>query len=227
MRLVNDEKCVENLKEVNISVLGDEESQTISVTEEVKNNGGLLTFEKKYLSTNGKNSSESLKIKNTQKNEDLQKNTQKNTKNDENSSKNSKNEIKYKKNEVKNCDTKSSSLLSKKLGGTKNGMQNLDRIIPANITEKQKNQIEELAKKIFVVTNSKGVVRIDFMIDSKSGKVFANEINSIPGSFAFYLWQDSGTTFDKLLERLIEIAQKSKQKKEKLLSTFDSNVIKK
>ena len=51
--------------------------------------------------------------------------------------------------------------------------------------------IEQIAKRIFVATKAKGVVRIDFLIDSVSGEVFANEINTIPGSFAFYLWQEA------------------------------------
>ena len=178
------EKCVENLKEVNIAVLGDMDECIVSMTEEVTNSGGLLSFEKKYLSQNGKS-----------------------------------NQTDFNK---KMCNSS-----PQKLGGAKNGMQNLDRIMPAKITRKQAKEIEFLAKNIFEVTKSKGVVRIDFMIDTKTGKVYANEINCIPGSFAFYLWQKQGIGFDKLAEKLIEIAKKSNKKKEKLLSVFESNVIKK
>ena len=159
-----------------------------SITEEVKNSGGLLTFEKKYLSTNGKTHSKIVTASRD-------------------------------KNNVTNE--------TQKLCGSKNGMQNLDRIMPAQITKNQRKQIEKFAKKIFQITNSKGVVRIDFMIDTKSGKVYANEINSIPGSLSFYLWQKFGIAFDKLLEKLIDIATRERDKKEELLSVFKSNVIKK
>ena len=108
----------------------------------------------------------------------------------------------------------------------KNGMQNLSRIIPANISKQQDNLIKKYAKKIFEITNSKGVVRIDFMIDKKSGKVYANEINTIPGSLAFYLWQKQKIDFTLLIDKLIEIAVNSFKNKKNLLSTFNSSVLK-
>ena len=109
--------------------------------------------------------------------------------------------------------------------GTKNGMQNLDRIIPAKITKKQEKTIKDLALKIFRVTNSKGVVRIDFMIDEKLGRIYANEINTIPGSFAFYLWEKSGIDFQLLIDKLVQIAENTKKQSEKIASTFTSSVL--
>ena len=87
------------------------------------------------------------------------------------------------------------------------------------------NTIKNLAKKIFAVTRSKGVVRIDFMIDADTQKVYANEINTIPGSFAFYLWEKSGISFSKLIDRLIEIAENSKKESNKLTTSFMSSVL--
>lgn len=215
------ETMIENLKEVNISVLGNGKDSIVSVTEEVQNKKGLLSFEKKYLSQNCKNT---LKIIKTEP---------KGLKNKQNSNKNSQNNIKV------NCKVKNNILQNNyeennisinngymdEKKPIKNGMQNLDRIVPANITKEQINQIEILAKKIFKITNSKGVVRIDFMIDQKSGKIYANEINSIPGSFAFYLWEKSGITFDKLADKLIDIAIAEKCQKDMLLSVFKSSVL--
>ena len=186
------ERLVENLKEVNISVLGDRENSIVSITEEVINKGEFLTFDKKYLTGHAKQKVE------------------KNTKNSE---------------IIKEKQQKNANFQQKSNIGTKNGMQNLDRIMPANITKLQKEKIETLAKRIFNVTNSKGVVRIDFMINSKTGKIYANEINTIPGSFAFYLWERSGIKFDALLDKLVDIAINHKSEKDKLLSNFVSSVL--
>ncbi|HAJ77459.1 MAG TPA: D-alanine--D-alanine ligase [Clostridiales bacterium] len=209
------EKAVKNLKEVNISVLGDSEYCEISVSEEVQNKGGLLSFEKKYLANNS--------AKTTAKCTKLHKKSSKIDKNYKNfdnyNLKKKKNEVEFFNNNEKfdnsNCNN----------SGTKNGMQNLNRIIPANITTEQANEIQSLAKKIFGITNSSGVVRIDFMIDTKTGKVYANEINTIPGSLAFYLWEQSGLPFEKLIDKMIEIAEAENLKKNRLLTTFSSSVL--
>ena len=71
------------------------------------------------------------------------------------------------------------------------GSANKNRQIPANIEESTRLEIEELAKKAFTVIDARGNARIDFLIDG-SGKVFVNEINTLPGSIAFYLWEGKG-----------------------------------
>ena len=207
------EKKVDNLKEVNIAVLGSGKDCILSETEEVKNGSGILSFEKKYL-----NSNPTKKVKND---ENFNKNIEIYEKNKEKTQKNCNfNEI------LQNSNIKEINNNGIKIGTLcKNGMQNLGRIIPANITETQKSQIEKMAKKIFEITNSKGVVRIDFMIDQKSKKVYANEINTIPGSFAFYLWNGLGLDFEKLADRLISIAIEEHNKKQKLISVFNSSVL--
>lgn len=156
------EKLVENLKEINISVLGDGVNAVCSVTEEPQNRGEFLSFSSKYLSG--------------AKNEN-------------------------------------------------NGMQNISRIMPANIDNQTIRNIENLAKKIFALLDCKGVVRIDFMQNTQTNELFVNEINTIPGSFAFYLWEKTGLSFEKLIDRLIEIAINSNQSQNKLTSSFSSCVL--
>ena len=56
-----------------------------------------------------------------------------------------------------------------------------------------------------------GVARIDFIIDEATGEIFVNEINTIPGSLSFYLWEYSGMNFTALVDKLIEIAFRRKQ----------------
>ena len=83
---------------------------------------------------------------------------------------------------------KSSKSENKVPAGTKGGMSSMTRKVPADITEEQTKQIQFYTRYAFKVLNSKGVARIDFIIDNDDGKVYINEINTIPGSFAFYLW---------------------------------------
>ncbi len=203
------EKCIKNLLEVNISVLGDGADCILSQTEEVQNESGLLSFEKKYLSNTPSK---------TSKKENLQKNNVKWQKNSQNNQNLIKKDIK-----IKNLSVKTQNNLT--TYSTKIGMQNLGRIMPARISKEQSRLINRLAKKIFEITNSKGVVRIDFMIDKKTSQVYANEINTIPGSFAFYLWQRKGYDFTKLADKLIDIAINHFKQKSKLLSTFNSSVL--
>ncbi|MBQ6117935.1 MAG: D-alanine--D-alanine ligase, partial [Clostridia bacterium] len=75
-----------------------------------------------------------------------------------------------------------------KTGGSK-GMASLSRKIPADISPERREEIRSLAVKAFQVLGCNGVSRIDFMIDQDEDKVYLNEINTIPGSLSFYLWE--------------------------------------
>lgn len=67
-------------------------------------------------------------------------------------------------------------------------------------------EIKMLSKKIFAIFGCSGVVRIDYLLNDKTGEVFANEINTIPGSYANYLWTHK-YTFSELLDKLISNAE--------------------
>jgi len=117
--------------------------------------------------------------------------------------------------------------MSKGSKGTKSGsggMSNLKRIIPANIPEELSNKISELALETFRVLACSGTSRIDFMIDTKSNQVFVNEINTIPGSLSFYLWEASGVTFKELIDRLVAIALKIDREKKSFTISYDKNI---
>ncbi len=62
---------------------------------------------------------------------------------------------------------------------------------PDEITEAQQQTITNTSKKIFSELCLSGSVRIDFLANAKSGKVWLNEVNTIPGSLAYYLWENS------------------------------------
>ena len=166
------ERMIKNLKEVNISVMGNILEAKVSPIEEVMKNDELLSFKDKY--EGGSKSSKKLKTP-----------------------------------------TKGSK-----------GMASTSRKIPADLKAKQKETIEECALKAFKALNANGVVRIDFMIDEDTDKVYINEINSIPGSLAFYLWNEVGIDFAKECDLLIENALKMYREKEKKTYSFDTNVLK-
>ena len=63
------------------------------------------------------------------------------------------------------------------------------------------------------------------MIDQDNDQVYVNEINSIPGSLAFYLWQEAGMSFDQECDFLIENALKRYRQKEKMTFSFDTNIL--
>lgn len=110
--------------------------------------------------------------------------------------------------------------------GKSKGMASLKRLIPAPISPTQLGTIQEWASKIFGAINGKGLARVDFMI-SKKGDIVFNEINTIPGSLAFFLWEKSGYPFPKLVDHLLHLAVESWKSKQQKTFTFESNILEK
>ncbi len=109
-------------------------------------------------------------------------------------------------------------------GGSK-GMATLKRKIPADISAEQEELIRKTAVDAFRYLGCNGVTRIDFMIDMSNDKVYINEINTIPGSLAFYLWEPKGVKYPELLERMIQLALKRHRQNSKINYTFDTNIL--
>ena len=63
------------------------------------------------------------------------------------------------------------------------------------------------------------------MIDEEDGKLYFNEINTIPGSLAFYLWEPIGVPYKELLDRMIQLAFKRARVEKELQFTFDTNIL--
>ncbi len=112
-----------------------------------------------------------------------------------------------------------------KKGGSSKGMASLSRKIPADLSPEKSEEIRDLACKIFKAIGASGVVRIDFMIDTATDTVYANEINTIPGSLAFYLWEATGIKYRDLIDRLIELAFKRQRNRENITYTIDTNIL--
>ncbi len=115
-----------------------------------------------------------------------------------------------------------------KFGGAKSagskGMSGSQRKCPADLPEDVTKKIQALAIKTFKEMNASGIIRIDFMRDSVNGDIYVNEINAIPGSLSFYLWEATGKKFVDVLDEIINIAVKESEAKHKMLSSFDQNI---
>lgn len=109
--------------------------------------------------------------------------------------------------------------------GSSKGMASANRKLPAELSDKVRKEVEQIAIKAFKVLGSAGNCRIDFLIDDKSQKVYINEINSIPGSLAFYLWDAKGVKFTDLLDEMISIGIKDYKKRIGKTHSFDTNIL--
>ena len=87
-------------------------------------------------------------------------------------------------------------------------MASLSRVVPAPIGEKMTQRVQELSREIFRALDCKGVVRVDFMIDAMTDNLTITEINSIPGSLAFYLWAKSEPrlSYSELIDLMVKSA---------------------
>lgn len=110
-------------------------------------------------------------------------------------------------------------------GGSK-GMASLHRVLPAPIDDELTAEIQNLSKTIFRLLDCKGVVRIDYMFDRDSEKLYITEINTIPGSLAFYLWENAGISYSSLIDRMIEFAEKAHDDKNQANYAYTSDILK-
>lgn len=154
------EHMVEQLQEINCSVLGDCDDYRTSVCEEPIKSGEILSYEDKYM------------------------------------------------------------------GGTKGakGMQASQKRIPADLPKETTDRIRFLAGETFRVLSCHGVSRVDMIIDRSNSNIYVNEINTIPGSLSFYLWEATGIKFDQLMDTLVELALKRKRETDMKKVSFDHNI---
>ncbi|MBQ6720713.1 MAG: D-alanine--D-alanine ligase [Clostridia bacterium] len=110
-------------------------------------------------------------------------------------------------------------------GGSK-GMASLHRVLPAPIEDELRDEIQEMSRKIFRMLDCKGVVRIDYMFDKNAGKLYITEINTIPGSLAFYLWENAGVAYTRLIDRMVGYAEKAHGDKNRANYAYTSDILK-
>ena len=112
-----------------------------------------------------------------------------------------------------------------KSGGGSKGMQSLARVVPADLSPEMTEKVQQLAIDAFRAIGACGCSRIDFLLDNQTGELFANEINTIPGSLAFYLWEKSGLTFTQLMDEMIRLALKRQRQQSLLHRSFETNLL--
>lgn len=111
-------------------------------------------------------------------------------------------------------------------GESSRGMKSLSRVVPAPIGEELTERIQRMTKEIFKLLDCRGTVRIDFILD-ENDMLYVNEPNTIPGSLAFYLWQECGVSFAQLVEIMVEDALRAHADKNTNVFAFDSTILQK
>ena len=111
-------------------------------------------------------------------------------------------------------------------GESSRGMKSLSRVVPAPIGEELTARIQRMTTEIFKLLDCRGTVRIDFILD-ENDVLYVNEPNTIPGSLAFYLWQECGVSFGKLVEIMVEDALRAHADKNTNVFAFDSTILQK
>lgn len=178
------EKAVENLKEINCSVIGNLSESETSVCEEPFFSDDILSYTDKYIG-NGKTKGGTI-------------------------------------GGGKNANIK----FGPQKSGSKSGENNFsNKRIPADISKEKTEEIQSLTKEVFKVLGCSGVSRVDFLIDTKTDKVYVNEINTIPGALSYYLWEATGKSFEQELDELIDLAIKRHRDREKLTFSNDQNIL--
>jgi D-alanine-D-alanine ligase len=112
-----------------------------------------------------------------------------------------------------------------KVGGAKAGMASLGRTIPAPISAELTLRVQELAKQAFRVLGAAGIARVDFLFERAEEKLYLNEINTMPGSLAFYLWEATGLPFDELVKKAVRIASDQYRIRHSTAFMFEANLL--
>lgn len=113
-------------------------------------------------------------------------------------------------------------------GGKKTGgMASLSRRIPAPISPDLSEKLQAAAKTIWKTIGGLGVARIDFFANPSTEEIFVGEINTPPGSMAFYLWEASGVSYAAMIDRLVEMAQARQKVKDSRVQSIEVNILRK
>lgn len=110
-------------------------------------------------------------------------------------------------------------------GGAPKGMGGSRKRLPAELEKEKEEEIRGLAQKAFLALNCSGVARVDFLLNREDGKVYVNEVNTIPGSMAFYLWEAAGKPFRQMTDELINLALKRGRMQERLIWSNEVNLL--
>jgi D-alanine-D-alanine ligase len=98
--------------------------------------------------------------------------------------------------------------------------------IPARISEPMREKSTNIAKQVYRSIGCSGIARVDLLINSKTNKIYFNEINPLPGSLSIHNWKTVGISNVELVEKLIAFGDQRFQEKQQLNTTFSTNFLK-
>lgn len=105
------------------------------------------------------------------------------------------------------------------------GMKSAQRILPAPIAPALSARIQAMALAAFRAIDGRGTARLDFLVRPERDEVYLNEINTLPGSLALYLWQHMGMTASAVLDRMVAIAREANADKRRNTYNYQTNLI--
>lgn len=111
----------------------------------------------------------------------------------------------------------------KYMRGGGGGMKSAERIIPAPISDSLTKQIQDIAKRAFLAVQGRGIARIDFLLRGET--VYLNEINTMPGSLALYLWRETGMSAGQVVDQLVKLAQDIHAEKRRTTFDYKTNLV--
>lgn len=111
--------------------------------------------------------------------------------------------------------------------GKSKGIVSTNRMIPAELSKSLQAEMEMLAVQTFHALRGFGIARIDFLMDKETDKLYINEINTIPGSLSFYLFEPKGIAFAQLLDEYIQLTLKRQRKQAQMIFSYSNNVLSK
>ncbi len=114
---------------------------------------------------------------------------------------------------------------SKKGIKTSNSMASQERSLPADISKNLELKIKKYAAYIFEMLGLSGVVRIDFLYDEKSKKLYVCEVNAVPGSLSYYFFARGEVLLDDFVMKLIDIAKSKTDKQNLIKHEFITNIL--
>ncbi|MCA9883271.1 MAG: D-alanine--D-alanine ligase [Anaerolineae bacterium] len=105
------------------------------------------------------------------------------------------------------------------------GMKSADRIIPAPISDELTATIQQASRDAFRAVDGRGICRIDFLVEPETDTYYLNEINTMPGSLALYLWQETNLTPSQVVEKLVKLAQDAYADKRRNVYDYKTNLV--
>jgi D-alanine-D-alanine ligase len=105
------------------------------------------------------------------------------------------------------------------------GMKSAERLIPAPLPPELAQRVQDTAIEAFRAIDGRGTARLDFLVRPDSNEVFLNEINTLPGSLAFYLWQEMGRSAREVVDRLVALARDAHAEKRRNTYNYQTNLI--